>query len=276
MVTTYAAAQAVRARVETPGISPTRIAAVINRNIGALRSGPSYWLVLLSGFFEPVLYLFSIGVGVGALVGDLTVDGRQMSYAMFVAPAMLAVSAMSGALAETTFNFFFKLKYVKTYDAVLATPLRPMEIAMGELTWATLRGSLYTGAFLIIMVVMGLTTAGRALLAFPATMLIGLAFGAVGMAISTFMRGWQDFDLMATGQFAMFLFSGTFSPVRDYPVPVEILIAITPLYHAVELVRGITTGTLGWAALGHVAYLAAMIGIGLYFAGRRMTKVLCK
>lgn len=265
----------VATKLATVPTSPSRVGAVINRNVGALRSGPSYWLVLFSGFFEPVLYLLAIGVGVGQLIPSLSVDGRVMSYAQFVAPAMLAVSAMMGALAETTFNFFFKFKYVKTYDAMLATPIRPMEIAFGELLWAMIRGSLYTAAFLIVMVAMDLTTIGWAIAAFPATMLVGLAFGAVGMAISTFIRGWQDFDLMFAGQFAMFLFSGTFSPVQDYPLGVEIVIAITPLYHAVELVRGIATGVLSVGMLGNAAYLAAMTALGLLLANRRMTKVLC-
>lgn len=276
MVTTYAATRVLRPR-QPERLSPTRVAAVVNRNVGALRSGPSYWLVLASGFFEPVLYLLSIGIGVGALVGDLTLkDGQVLPYSNFVAPAMLAVSAMSGALAETTFNFFFKFKYVKTYDAMLATPLRPMEIAAGELTWAMIRGCLYTGAFLIVMVAMNLTTVGWALAAYPATMLVGLAFGAVGMAVSTLIRGWQDFDLISTGQFALFLFSGTFSPVQDYPLPVEVLIAITPLYHAVELIRGLTTGALSLGLIGHAAYLLVMMAVGLWFAGRRMAKVLLK
>lgn len=256
-------------------VSPGRVSAVISRNVGALRSGPSYWIVLVSGFFEPLLYLLSIGVGVGALVGDLTVGGRTMSYAAFVAPAMLAVSAMSGALAETTFNFFFKLKYMKTFEAVLATPVRPIEVAMGELTWAMVRGSVYTGIFLGVMVALGLTTPGWALAAFPATALVGLAFGAVGMWISTLMRGWQDFDLMSTGQFALFLFSGTFSPVQNYPLGVEILIQLTPLYHAVELVRGLCTGVLGVGLAGHAAYLAVMAVGGLWLAARRMEKRLC-
>ncbi|GAB3162411.1 ABC transporter permease [Microbispora hainanensis] len=256
-------------------VSPGRVGAVIGRNVGALRSGPSYWIVLLSGFFEPLLYLLSIGVGVGALVGDLTVDGRTMSYASFVAPAMLAVSAMSGALAETTFNFFFKLKYMKTFEAVLATPVRPIEIAVGELVWAIVRGSLYTAIFLVVMVAMGLAEPGWAVAAFPATVLVGLAFGGLGMAVSTLMRGWQDFDLMGTGQFALFLFSGTFSPVQDYPVGVEVLIQITPLYHAVELVRGLCMGVLEWGLLGHAVYLAALAGAGVWFASRRLTRVLC-
>jgi lipooligosaccharide transport system permease protein len=265
----------IAAKLASVPTTPTsRVGAVINRNVGALRSGPSYWLVLFSGFFEPVLYLFAMGVGVGALIPSLTVGGHTMSYAQFVAPAMLAVSAMSGALAETTFNFFFKFKYVKTYDAMLATPIRPMEIAVGELLWAIMRGSIYTVCFLIIMVAMDLTTVWGALASFPATVLVGLAFGAVGMSISTVIRGWQDFDMMFAGQFAMFLFSGTFSPVQDYPLGVEILIAATPLYHAVELVRGLTTGVLGWGMLLNALYLIVMMLLGLLFANRRMKRVL--
>ncbi|GII51900.1 transport permease protein [Planotetraspora thailandica] len=257
-------------------LSPSRVGAVINRNVGALRSGPAYWVVLISGFFEPLLYLLSIGVGVGALVGDLTVDGHTMSYAAFVAPAMLAVSAMSGALAETTFNFFFKLKYMKTFEAVLATPVRPFEIALGELVWAVVRGSVYTAIFLGFMVALGLSSVAGALAAFPATVLVGLAFGAVGMWVSTLMRGWQDFDLMGTGQFAMFLFSGTFSPVQNYPVGVEVLIQLTPLYHAVELVRGLCTGIVGPGLLVNAAYLVVMTVGGLWLASRRVEKMLCE
>ncbi|MEV7967709.1 ABC transporter permease [Sphaerisporangium sp. NPDC088356] len=256
-------------------ISPSRVGAVISRNVGALRSGPSYWLVLVSGLLEPLLYLLSIGVGVGALVGDLRVGGRTLPYATFVAPAMLAVAAMSGALAETTYNFFFKMKYSKTFDAILATPVRPFEIALGELGWAMVRGSLYTGVFVIVMVVLGLAAPLWALAAFPATMLVGLAFGSIGMAVSTLMRGWQDFDLMSTGQFALFLFSGTFSPVGDYPVVMQVLIQATPLYQAVELVRGLAIGDPGWGLLAHAAYLLVMVAGGLAFAARRLQRTLC-
>jgi lipooligosaccharide transport system permease protein len=273
MVTTMIAARISRAEPVLPG----RVAAVVHRNIGALRSGPSYWVVLASGFFEPLLYLLSIGVGVGALIGDLTLpDGRTLPYEQFVAPAMLAASAMSGALSETTFNFFFKLKYQKTYEAMLATPVQPMEVAVGELTWAMMRGSLYTGIFLGVMVALGLTTVGWALAAFPATLLVGVAFGAAGMSISTLLRGWQDFDLLTTGQMALFLFSGTFSPTHDYPAGFQLFVEATPLYHAVELLRGLTTGQLSLSLAGNAAYLLVMTAAGLTFAGRRLAKVLCE
>src|SRR5690242_1177677 len=188
-----------------------RAASVTERNISTLRS--SYWIVMLSGFVEPVLYLFSIGIGVGGLIGDLTLPGgRVVGYAEFVAPAMLASAAMNGALSETTFNFFGKMKFMRLYEGILATPVRPIEIALGELAWAMVRGVLYSAAFLVIMAVMGLTSPMRALAAFPATMLVGFAFGALGLTVSTLMRSWQDFDLIVGGQFALFMFSGTFVP----------------------------------------------------------------
>jgi lipooligosaccharide transport system permease protein len=252
-----------------------RSASVTERNISALRS--AYWVVMISGFLEPVLYLFSIGVGVGALIGDLPLPGgRVVGYAEFVAPAMLAASAMTGALSETTFNFFGKMKFMRLYEGILATPVRPIEIALGELAWAMIRGSLYSAAFLVIMVLLDLTTPLRALAMFPATILVGLAFGALGMTVSTVIRSWQDFDLIASGQFALFLFSGTFVPPTAYPTVLRWLVEVTPLYRSVDLIRGLSTGTTGWSQLVDVAYLLALLAGGLTLAGRRMEKLLCK
>ncbi|MFI6762677.1 ABC transporter permease [Micromonospora sp. NPDC050417] len=252
-----------------------RSVSVAERNVAALKS--AYWVVLVSGFFEPLLYLLSIGVGVGALIGDLTLPGGEVvTYAAFVAPAMLASSAMSGALSETTFNFFGKMKYMKLYDGILATPVRPFEIALGELGWAMMRGTLYSAAFLAIMVAMELTTPLRALAAFPAAVLVGFAFGALGMALSTFMRSWQDFDLMGSAQFALFLFSGTFVPAERYPSVLRWLVEVTPLYRAVDLIRGISTGTGGWIRLVDIGYLLAATGLGLFVASRRMGRMLYK
>jgi lipooligosaccharide transport system permease protein len=233
--------------------------------------------VLLSGLLEPVLYLFSIGVGVGALVGDLTLpDGKVVAYAAFVAPAMLASSAMSGALSETTFNFFGKMKHMKLYDGMLATPVRPIEIALGELAWAMFRGNIYAAAFLVIMAVMGLTTASLAVVAFFCAALVGFAFGALGMALSTYMRSWQDFDMVASAQFALFLFSGTFVPAGAYPTALRWLIEATPLYRSVDLIRSTTTGSWSWLQLADVAYLLGLLAVCLTIAGRRMEKLLCK
>jgi lipooligosaccharide transport system permease protein len=255
--------------------APRRSASVAERNLAALKS--AYWLVLISGFLEPVLYLFSIGIGVGALVGDLTLPGgRVVSYAGFVAPAMLASSAMTGALAETTFNFFGKMKYMKLYDGIIATPVQPFEIALGELGWAMIRGSLYSAAFLVVMVVMDLTSVGRAVTAFPAAVLVGFAFGALGMAVATLMRSWQDFDLMGSAQFTLFLFSGTFVPAEAYPAVLRWVVELTPLYRSVHLIRGISVGATGWSWLLDVAYLLVLTGVGLLVASRRMGRLLYK
>jgi lipooligosaccharide transport system permease protein len=252
-----------------------RAASVTERNIASLRS--AYWLVMLSGFVEPLLYLFSIGVGVGKLVGDLPLpNGHVVSYAEFVAPAMLAASAMTGALSETTFNFYGKMKFMRLYDGILATPVRPFEIALGELAWAMVRGNVYAGAFLVIMWLMDLTTSLRALAAFPATILVTFAFGGLGLAVSTFVRTWQDFDLINSGQFALFLFSGTFVPATAYPPALHWLVEATPLYRAVDLIRGLSTGALGWSQALDVLYLLTLLTAGLTIAGRRMSTLLCK
>ena len=255
--------------------SGRRAISVTERNIATLRS--SYWIVMLSGFVEPVLYLFSIGVGVGGLIGDLTLPGgRVVGYAEFVAPAMLASAAMSGALSETTFNFFGKMKFMRLYEGILATPVRPIEIALGELAWAMVRGVLYSAAFLVIMASMGLTSPLRALAALPATILVGFAFGALGMTVSTVMRSWQDFDLIVGGQFALFMFSGTFVPPTDYPAVFRWLVEVTPLYRSVDLIRALSIGPVGAVQLLDVAYLLAMLAVGLTVAGRRMGNLLCR
>jgi lipooligosaccharide transport system permease protein len=252
-----------------------RAVRVTERNVNALKS--AYWVVMAGGLLEPVLYLFSIGVGVGALIGDIGLPGgRTVSYTEFVAPAMLAASAMSGALAETTFNFFGKMKFMRLYDGMLATPIRPFEIAVGELIWAMVRGSLYSIAFLAIMVAMDLTTPLRALAAFPAAVLVGFAFGALGMTVATLIRSWQDFDLIGAGQFALFLFSGTFVPAEAYPAVLRWLVELSPLYRSVDLIRGISLGTAGWAQVVDVVYLLVLLGVGLTVSGTRMGKLLCK
>lgn len=248
--------------------------AVARRNATAARH-VAYWWVLVSGFFEPLLYLWSIGFGVGALIdGFRLADGRTVGYAEFVAPAMLAASAMNGALAEATFNFYGKLKYLKLYDAVLATPVGPMEVALGELLWAMLRGLAYSVAFLAIMVWMDLTTAPRALAALPATLAVGFAFGAVGMLLSTLVRGWYDFDYVMVAMFALFLFSGTFTPVTGMTPALRVVVEATPLYHGVEVIRSITTGTVGPSLLWHLGYLVVLTAVALAVTTRRMNRIL--
>lgn len=249
-----------------------RSSAVVERNYTVHRRG---LVVLVSGFFEPFLYLLSLGIGLGKLVGDVPLPGAgSVPYAVFVAPAMLAVQAMNAAVTETTFNVFGKLKYMRLYDAVLATPVTPTELALGEIGWCIARGGLYSAAFLGIMAILGLTPSAWAILAFPAAILVGFAFASLGMALTTFLRSWQDFDYTMVLIMLMFMFAGTFSPLSAYPGWARPLVEILPLYHGVALIRALTTGTLAWSALGHVAYLVVCCVLGLWIAGRRMGKLL--
>jgi lipooligosaccharide transport system permease protein len=230
---------------------------------------------LISGFFEPVFYLFSLGVGIGALVGDVPVGGgRTVDYAQFVAPALLASSAMNGAVFDTTTNVFFKLKYLRLYDSVLATPLGPRDIAVGEVAWALLRGTGYAAAFLVVMALAGVITSWWALLALPAAVLIGLSFAGVGMAATTFMRSWQDFDLVQLAILPMFLFSATFYPLSTYPGSLRWVVRVTPLYHSVGITRGLCLGQVEWSMLGHVAYLLVLGLTGMFVAARRLERLL--
>jgi lipooligosaccharide transport system permease protein len=207
------------ARVAPPFLFGSRRAGLlIERNLMVYRRG---WLVIVSGFFEPLFYLLSIGLGIGALVGSVAVDGQEIPYTAFVAPALLASSAMNGAIYDSTFNVFFKLNYAKTYDAILSTPVGVGDVALGEIGWALIRGGIYAAAFLIVMFVLGMVLSPWAILAFPAALLVGFAFGAAGMAATSFMRTWQDFDLVQLVILPFFLFSATFYPITTYPEPID-------------------------------------------------------
>ncbi len=255
-------------------IGSRRSARLIERNIFVYRHA---WLMILSGFFEPLFYLLGIGFGLGALVGTITGPGGEpMSYQAFVAPALLASSAMNGAIAESTFNFFFKLNYNKTFTSILATPLSAGDIALGELVWALIRGGLYAIGFLVVMIVLGLASSPWVILAIPAALLVGFAFGAVGMAATSFMKSWQDFDLVQLVVLPLFLFSATFFPLETYPEPLQIVVRLTPLYQGVDLIRSLSVGAISPVLLVHVAYLTVMGLIGLAITSRRLDILLLK
>ena len=233
------------------------------------------WVIVFSGFFEPIFYLFSIGVGLGELVGDVAGPGGEpVKYAAFVAPALLGASAMNGAIFESTVNIFFKLRYGKVYDAILATPMLPRHIVVGEITWSLGRGVLYASAFLVVITAFGYVHSAWAVMAVPAAVLIGFAFGAVGMAASTFMKSWQDLDLVNMVTLPLFLFSGTFYPLDVYPDIFQVLTKISPLYHGVELIRALTLGAFDITLVGHIGFLVVMGAIGVAITARRIDKLL--
>jgi lipooligosaccharide transport system permease protein len=260
------------ARAASGGFGGSGSAYLLERNARVYRH---VWVLFVSGVAEPLFFLLSLGVGLAPLVGHVTGPGGVVvPYREFVAPGLLAVSAMNGAIYDSTFNVYLKLKYVKIYEAMLATPMRPADIALGEIGWALLRGGVYATAFTAVMAAMGLVHSFWALLAVPTALLIGFAFAATGMACTTFMRSWQDFDYVLLASLPLFLFSTTFYPLSVYPRPVAVIVEWTPLYQGVVILRDLVLGVVGPGLLWRAAYLAAMGLIGLAISGRRIGRLL--
>lgn len=231
------------------------------------------WIIVFSGFFEPLFYLLSVRIGFAALIGDVEYAGRTVGYAEFVAPALMAAAAMNGAIADSTMNVFYKLKYAKLYDSVLATPMSTGDVAVGEILWAVLRGAVYSMAFLATMWALGMTSSAWVVLAVPICVLLGLAFASVGMAVTSYMRTWNDFEYIPAVQVPLFLFSATFIPLSQLGGWAWV-VQLSPLYHGVALVRMASFGDWSWTALVHVAVLVALAVIGMVVSSRRLRTML--
>lgn len=248
---------------------------LIERALMALKS--STWLAVLSGFFEPIFYLLAFGYGIGQYIDGVTTgSGQRVTYAMFIAPALLASSAMNGAIYDSTWNVFFKLKFSKIYDAMMATSLGPLDVALGEIVWALLRGLGYAVAFMSVVSVMGLVPSWWGLLAIPAAVLIAFAFAGIGMAVTSLMENFQQMNWINTVLLPMFLFSGAFFPVSFYPAPIRLLVQALPLWHANELMRAVMLGNLNLGTLGHATYFAVLAAIGVWATTRRLTSLFLK
>lgn len=265
------AATAVLGAARVMPVSGQRFLRMTERNVVMYKR---FWPAFVAGILEPILYLLSIGIGVGALVGDLPFAGRMIPYETFVASGMLATAAMNGAIFDTTFNFYIRLKYGKLYDAVLSTPLEPRDVALGEVTWALMRGAFYASCFLVTMLVFGLIESWWAVLALPVVVLIGAAFASVGLACATYLRSFLDFEYINLVLMPLFLFSATFFPLSEYPGWMAGVIEWTPLYQGVELCRALTTGEVSIGLLINVVYLVAMVAVGVRVAGRRIDTML--
>jgi lipooligosaccharide transport system permease protein len=254
-----------------PRFGSKRSLHVFERNFMVYRS---QWIMLVSGFFEPLFYLLSIGIGPNKLVGPLPVNGHLVSYATFVAPGMLATSAMNGAVIDTIFNTFFRLKISHAYDAVLSTPLDVADVALGEVWWALTRAAAYGASFIICMTLLGDAGSSWVILCWPAAILTSLAFSCLGLAACTFIRSWQDFDTVALIQLPLFLFSGTFFPITSYPHWLGAIVAFSPLYQSAALLRGLSLGQFDWIMLLRVGYLVALAAFGITLAARRFQRIL--
>jgi lipooligosaccharide transport system permease protein len=256
--------------------SPARAVRMVQRNMLVYKHG---WMIIFSGFFEPVFYLLSLGVGLGAMVPPV----QGVSYAAFVVPGLLASSCMNGAITDGFFNVFFKLHFQKTYDGILATPMRVPDIAFGEMLWALARGSIYAAGFLIVAAALGVATGSPlllspwALLAWPAAVIAAAAFSASALCITSFARKIQDFDpVMGLLVMPMFLFAGTFFPVESMPAPAQWLVQLLPLYHAVQMLRQLTTGSVDATIFLHILYLVVLGVTTFAVAMRRMERALVK
>lgn len=233
------------------------------------------WVVFVSGFFEPLLYLLSVQVGFAALVGDIEVGGVVFDYAQFVAPALLAASAMNGAIFDATGQVFEKLKHTKLYDTVLATPMTVADVAVGEILSAVGRAVIYSTAFIVTMWVLGLVGSAWVVLAVPVCALIGFAFASLGMAYTTFMRSWSDLEYVNAVTLPLLLFSATFYPLSSYG-DWGWLVQLSPLYHGVAVVRGLNLGQFEWTMVAHLGVLVALAIVGLGITSRRIEHLLLR
>lgn len=252
------------------GVYSGRSRVVLERGLFALKS--STWMVVASGFVEPVFYLLAFGYGIGQFI-DGTTDGlgNPITYAQFIAPALLATSAMNGAIYDSTWNVFFKMHFGKVYNGMLSTSMGTLDVALGEIGWALLRGLAYAIGFMAVVTPMGLVPSWWGILAIPASVLIAFGFASVGMGVTSYLKNHQQMQWIQLVMLPMFLFSGTFFPLTIYPEPIQWLIQALPLWQAIELIRGLTLGIMNIAMLGHVLYFVVMIIGGLYFTTRRLT-----
>ena len=224
---------------------------------------------ILPHFFEPLFYLLGMGVGLGAYVAA---GGKfEGGYVAFVAPGLVAASAMNGGIFETTYNIFVKLHFSRIYDAMVTTPLSFEDVALGEILWAVTRSVLYGVAFLAITLFFGVPLTWRLLLALAAIPLIGFCFAAIGTAYTSVIDNIDLYTYFWTVFVTpSFVFSGIFFPLEEQFPPALLFIAkLTPLYHAVHLERGLVRGE--WEGLGLDVLYLAVVGLTLStFAVRRL------
>ena len=227
------------------------VRSVVERNVVYFRRD---WIVFVAGLGEPLFWLLGVAVGLGELVED----GVELKYGSFVAPALIAVAAMNGSAYDATYNFFFKLNYLKLFDAMLATPLTIGAVVLGEVSWSVIRSTVYAMVFLVLAALMGFIGSWWAVLTIPVALLLGLAVAALGIWSTTYMRNWHDFDYLGIVMQLLFLCSATFFPLDVYPTWAQVIVWLTPLFHGVALCRDLAIGSVGPLDLIHVAYLVAM------------------
>ena len=221
-------------------------------------------LNILPNFFEPVFYLMSVGIGVGAYVHKM---GGQ-SYVEFLAPGLVCVSAMNGASFEVTYNFFVRMNFEKAYDAMLTTPVEPEDVLLGEVLWAVTRASIYGSCFFLIVVLFGLAPLPSALLVLPVIPLTGLLFACIGISVSLRMPGIEMFSFYFTLFLTpLFLFSDIFFPLEERLSGTWLWVAeLLPLLHPVRIARAAFRAEAPAILLWDLFYMLALSGLLLLSA----------
>jgi len=219
-------------------------------------------------FLSPLLFLAAIGFGLGSLISRgpvRTVDG--LSYLVFLAPGLLAATAMQTAFIETTYPIMARMQWLRTYDGMLATPIGVLDVLGGEFGWLVLRLATGSGAFFVVMLIFGAVHSALALLAVLAAILTGLAFAAPILAFTATQR--KDTSFPFIGRFVitpLFLLGGVFFPIHQLPQLVQGVAWLTPLAHGVVLARALSTGQSPPAAGVHLAVLVTYAAIGIVAA----------
>ena len=238
---------------------------------------------LFSSFLSPVLFLTAMGLGVGSYVNQSSSASQALgglTYLQFLAPGLLAATAMQSASFEATFPIMSGLVWQRTFHAMYATPITPRDIVLGTVTWITIRLLMITTIFTGVIVVFGAAASPLIALAIPAAVLTGLAFATPILAFAATQRTPDKFNyLFRFGVTPLFLFSGTFFPISNLPPFLQPIAWLSPLWHGVELTRGLALGTVGQEpllALLHVAVLVAIVAIGLDFAYRTVERRLVR
>ncbi|MDH4141466.1 MAG: ABC transporter permease [Chloroflexota bacterium] len=236
---------------------------------------------LFSSFLLPVLFLTAMGLGLGAYVDDGTSEALGgVPYLVFLAPGLLAATAMQSAAFEATFPIMGGLVWNRTFHAMFATPISGRDVALGNLAWITVRLTLITTVFTIMIVLFGAASSPLISLAIPAAVLTGLAFAAPIAAFSATQRTVEKFNaVFRFGITPLFLFSGTFYPVDQLPLLLQPIAWLTPLYHGVALTRALSLGTITEQpilALVHLAVLLTFVGVGTVLAVRNISRRLVR
>jgi lipooligosaccharide transport system permease protein len=228
---------------------------------------------IFSSFLSPVMFLTAMGLGLGAYVADSAAIGG-VPYLVFLAPGLLAATAMQSASFEATFPIMGGLVWMRTFHAMYATPISPRDIALGNLAWIAARLTLISTIFTIVIVLFGAAESPLIIFAIPAAVLTGMAFAGPIAAFSATQKTPARFAaLFRFGITPLFLFSGTFFPITSLPDALQAFAWLTPLFHGVALTRGLSLGTISdepIAAAIHVIYLTTLAAIGAFLTVRNI------